>query len=428
MVATSRVVPGFKDLDLGEWDAAVARSGFHLVDGVGGGVVLPDEMFTFRVVPTGRSFQELDVLPGPGFVQACVEAHRCGEVLSEIKPDLGPRLVKLIRRDLVPVALARGDHQTVIGAKRFRPFPSRRPRAAELSSPSSEPLIAEYLIPFALTRTGKPLAGYYQRGERSEAWLIPDDVHDIVPWFEAALYRWHEVNPARFPQAPDWSNQDRWRSPAERAASKALTDLDTEKEDTLAAYAHRGTELEAELEAAQAAANGYERALLTGQGDDLVAAVRRAFEEFGFDVVDVDKAVARPDELLEDLQVRDPDSPDWIALVEVRGYAAGAKTSDLQRIGRFRNRWERNNGRPPSAAWYVVNHDLLDDPALRVPALTSNQDDVEAFGEDMGLVIDTVELVGWLERARMGDPSDVRARFRASTGRLDPAFDARPGE
>ena len=59
--------------------------------------------------------------------------------------------------------------------------------------------------------------------------------------------------------------------------------------------------------------------LLTEQGEALSAAVRDALREIGLVVRDMDEEHAG-DDLLEDLRASPLDRPEWVALVEVKGY------------------------------------------------------------------------------------------------------------
>lgn len=129
--------------------------------------------------------------------------------------------------------------------------------------------------------------------------------------------------------------------------------------------------------------------MLTAQGGELVTEVQAALEEIGFRVVDVDETQAPTGTLLEDLRIEDPGVNNWISLAEVRGYTGGAKVNDLQRIGRFVEHYIRTTGQPPSARWYIVNHNLNMDPSARPPVLAGGAEDVAIFEDADGLVIDT---------------------------------------
>jgi hypothetical protein len=119
----------------------------------------------------------------------------------------------------------------------------------------------------------------------------------------------------------------------------------------------------------------------------------------------------------------DPDSPDWLALVEVRGYLRGAQAKDLLRIERFVQRYQRENrGEAPSARWYIVNQFLGTDPSARPDPLASNPEEVAIFAEAGGLVIDTRTLFGAVQQVRAGhvEGGDARAQLLAATGVLQP--------
>jgi hypothetical protein len=203
--------------------------------------------------------------------------------------------------------------------------------------------------------------------------------------------------------------------------------LDEERQEFLSKLAEIEQDVRRRLAAARHAADRYERGLLTVQGNELPALVARALAELGFEVTEVDATVDDKAQLLEDVQIRDPDQPTWVALAEVRGYGGGAKTSDFQRIARFAHRYEKVTGDAPSARWYIVNHLLDRDPAFRSPILAGQEEDVAAFAEDHGLAIDTRQLFKLIMavRANRADPLQVRQHLRDATGvaRLPPSWD-----
>jgi hypothetical protein len=171
---------------------------------------------------------------------------------------------------------------------------------------------------------------------------------------------------------------------------------------------------------AKRAAESRERLLLTGTGDALKDTVRACLVDFGFEVRDMDTVYPQGDRR-EDLQVIDPDTPEWVALVEVRGYTNGARVNDLPRLGRFRNRYFRDHGQDPSAAWYVVNQFIGDDPQTRQPILASNESELESFAqEEAGLAIDTAELFQlWMAVKEGGIPTtQARANLMTAVGRF----------
>ena len=150
--------------------------------------------------------------------------------------------------------------------------------------------------------------------------------------------------------------------------------------------------LSAELRRVNLDAESGPRRMLTSQGTELVDATAQAIRDLGFDVIDADRDLdSERGQKLEDLQIREPNREEWIAL-EVRGYKGGAKTSDFQRLARFAARYERETTVSPSRRWLIVNHLINEPPASRPKAFESAPEDLELFAEDGGLVIDTRDL------------------------------------
>jgi hypothetical protein len=303
---------------------------------------------------------------------------------------LPARIVPLARA-LEPVAADRVDHPHFYVSRLHGDAPTE--------------LIIE---PFLVTGGGKVLAGRYLRSASSETWLLPSDVTHLASWVETALAEWHQLNPDRFPGLPDWSTTARWMTSAEKAISNELSELNRSREHLLR-----------QLEGERAAADNYERSLLTTQSEPLVNAVIRALTELGFTVKNADAEAGRRDHL-EDLHVEDTDAPGWLAIAEVKGYTKGAKTEALIQLMRFQMRFLQRTGSAPLASWYIGNQFLGQDPASRQPFLHGKDDDIAAFGAAGGLIIDTVALFGLLMSVRNGDRTAEQARemLRTSTGLL----------
>ena len=154
--------------------------------------------------------------------------------------------------------------------------------------------------------------------------------------------------------------------------------LDEAHAEAVARYEEEKQSLYAELAGASETAEAGPRRLLTAQGEGLKVEVAAALSDLGFEVTDADAQHAQKGDLLEDLRVLDPEDPGWVALAEVRDYGGGAKVGDLLRIGRFVSRYSAAEGRPPSAAWYVVNQFVDSDPGSRPQPLASNAGSVGA--------------------------------------------------
>ncbi len=335
------------------------------------------------------------------------DGHVCQELLRIT--DLPESVRVLAHEQLEPVAKARSSHLY------FEvPSPSGIDFGAPLILASSRPV----LEPFLQTADNKVLAGRYKRSPKTECWLLPSDTPDPVEWVKAALTEWHELDPTRFPGLPNWSRTPKWMTSRELAIESDLKRVDAEREEYLRKAVEREAELKGQLAQARNDADANERALLTTQSDPLKDAAMAALRFLGFAVTDAD-LTAKPDEHLEDLRIEDPDVPGWIALGEVKGYTKGAATAGMSQLTRFRKRYVLSTGADADASWYIVNHFLDRDPSTRQAAFHGSGD-VEAFAEDQGLIINTVDLfrlLGQVEREER-TPVEARRLLRESTGRL----------
>ncbi|MGW5721880.1 hypothetical protein ACWEVP_37300 [Amycolatopsis sp. NPDC003865] len=142
-----------------------------------------------------------------------------------------------------------------------------------------------------------------------------------------------------------------------------------------------------------------------------------ALETLGFTVRDLDQ-VHPEGQRREDLRVSNPDAPAWEAIVEVKGYTAGAKVNDLNRVLRWQTHYVRENQRNPDALWHVVNAFRQTDPAAR-PIPIPDAGDLENLVEENGVLIDTRDLFRVQRDVETGsaDRIAVRTSLRAATGR-----------
>jgi hypothetical protein len=179
-----------------------------------------------------------------------------------------------------------------------------------------------------------------------------------------------------------------------------------------------------QLSAAIDEADRGRRILLTGQGDVLCEQVAQTLEAFGLEVERMDPNWPVGDKR-EDLRIRDPSTALWVAIVEVRGYRKGAQLTDLIRLhSRFRSRYQADVGELPNATWLITNHFIDDDPESREAVLRSNQAEIDAFGADGALVIDSVDLFRLGSAVIAGRISKVDARkaLVAASGKFTPPF------
>ena len=240
-----------------------------------------------------------------------------------------------------------------------------------------------------------------------------------------AVGLWRQQDLIRFPEPTrDWAKQSRWQTLEEESCARELEDLRANRQLMLARFQEEENTLTARMHEAGSQADAGERLLLTAQSDELVRAVQRCLEEFGFECQYMDDVWAAGDRR-EDLRIRLPADSAWITIAEVRGYTKGAELKDLLRMGRFRTRYVQDEHSLPSGSWYIVNEFISQDPAARPRVLQSNDKEVETFGEDDGLGIGSVPLFEMLMDFRRGllTQDEVQHLLRDSRGRLN--YDAR---
>jgi len=388
-----RVIQSLTEVAQNEWDVLVTRMGV--------GDAAP-HLFALVVEGADTSTRDCGWADVKG-VGVSVSVNFSGLSVArelEVPADLPAALHTVVVDWLAPAAQAQTQHRLL------QTFGAR---------------IYERLIrPFLRTSGGNVLAGSFRRTKgRADCWCLPSYVTNLLPWATVALPEWRELAPDRFPQNDPWQSRAEWRTPGELALISERTQLENAQAAAEREFQDRLKGVDERLRALSAAADSNERALLTSKADILKNVVIKCLRHLGFVVEDMDPLRPQGDKL-EDLQVRDPDYPDWIALAEVRGYARGAQLSDLMRMQRFATRFQKDNLRLPDRLWYVVNHSILTDPSDRQSALASNPNEVQAFAESGGLVIDTVELfklVGAVD-GRLLTPADARSSVHGAAGRF----------
>ncbi|WP_440714213.1 hypothetical protein [Gordonia sp. FQ] len=246
---------------------------------------------------------------------------------------------------------------------------------------------------------------------------VDDDPEAIKAWAVWCLTQWSEADSDRFPELPDWRNDPEWRFPAERAAAEQVDTAKRALETAIATHEAAVKNAEAELYDVAAQVDATWRRLLTSTGDDLVGIVATAFERLGFSVTNMDDAGTR--EKREDLRVEEGD---WLALVEVKGYAKGASPRDLHQLHRFAGLFvqETKGERQQDSLWYVCNQFRERDPRHRREILRGQDDDVNGFADSRGLVIDTRALYRLIRDVDAGkrQADEARQLLFAGVGRF----------
>lgn len=285
--------------------------------------------------------------------------------------------------------------------------------------PKSKALLQEGAL--VLERaTGVPVCFRYMRDganqrSRGVAWL-PRSVFSQHKWVRAILAEWAALGCEELSALDDWRDKLLWQTNEEAKLDEEISELERELlkfqsniESKIAAA------LVARKEARQSADRGI-RQLLTGQGEELVAAVAAVLRDVGFTVLDVDRAVADNGMRLEDLRLTLEGNQNWTSIVEVRGYAKSThKSVDLQRIDRFARLFHQREGCFPDKRLYVINGQIDLPPDDRQPPFSSSKEDISEFSRSDGLVIWSVDLFHAIVANRL---TDIRQAILKETGQF----------
>ena len=194
---------------------------------------------------------------------------------------------------------------------------------------------------------------------RPIALLLPG-ASNLVAWFRAFLCDLHESDPIRVPQAPlRLSQPSDWYTPQEKDLADRISQVESDFERLSNERDQLSTKLAVEGEIAH---RGIRR-VLWADGDDLVAAVRDMLTALGFAVRDMDAELRQDEPRREDLRLTLQDVPDWQAIVEVKGYTSGIRTSDTRQIREHRDRYIREEGRYPDLTVWLSNPYRTMDPS-----------------------------------------------------------------
>lgn len=345
--------------------------------------------------------------------------------ILSVSDHLTPALRRLITTELVPAlnALAWRPYLERSEGYGAVPFTHVAAPAPRVIGPSSRRIQAPTL-PGAVYDTwiadpdGNFIAGAFQRSGGGWCWAIPVVPANPQLWLAAAMSDWSQRTPDRVPPEPTWQKRAQWLTAREKRVQQSLSALRVRRDSLLEAIAREESDMLAEQRDANIAAESGPRRLITSQGPTLVDAVIDALRSLGFVVVDADKELAEGEPKLEDLRLTDPEVTEWQCMAEVKGYAGGAKTRDLQQIARFVAMGLERGRRRPDSQWYIVNQFLGEDPDGRSVPLSGAGEDVLLFARDGGLVVDTRDLFVMAQSVEDGaiSRSEARALLRGATG------------
>ena len=146
-------------------------------------------------------------------------------------------------------------------------------------------------------------------------------------------------------------------------------------------------------------------------------------DDIGFNVELMDEQIGQGEPKKEDLRLKhvDKEGKEWIAIVEVRGYArSGGTTADLLRLSRFADMYKIETGKYPDSRIYIVNGELEQLPSARQEPLISAKDDLKIFAESNGVLIWSVDLFRALKAANSANYPHILQSIKCARGRWVP--------
>lgn len=242
--------------------------------------------------------------------------------------------------------------------------------------------------------TKQPYAAIFNRNRNNKGIaILPGNIFSKVPWIKLIAVLWSKIDEDTFSNFSDWHNDRTWLSNDELEIKNEIDDLLGKKEKLISQIDNKIQELNKLLIDKTFEANNGIRRLLTAQGDDLVNEVGKSFESFGFSVKYMDNELTTNQPKREDLRLSEPESQDWEAIVEVRGYSkSSGQTYDLSRLNRFAEFYLNEKGKLPDKRIYVINGQIELMPTQRQRPMLSAKEDIEIFKEQNGLIISTINL------------------------------------
>lgn len=266
--------------------------------------------------------------------------------------------------------------------------------------------------------TDDVLAAYFTRSEEGlgVAWL-PNPRFVRHKWVALLLREWAASDPDALSDFRTWEESEQWMTPSQRQIIGQIEEASGQREAAVEEFNSRIDDLEISLAEGTRDANENERRLITAQGQALVDEVVKCFAGMGFGVHDVDAELDPNAPRREDLRLTDPDDPEWIAIVEVRGYSrSSGRSRDLIRMSRFAELFNQETEQFPSKRIYVVNGETELPPDQRAVPLASALEDVEIFAESNGLVIWSLDLFRLIHSNDADDPAELKASVKEDIG------------
>ncbi|WP_147359998.1 hypothetical protein [Clavibacter lycopersici] len=266
------------------------------------------------------------------------------------------------------------------------------------------------------------LAGIVKSAGTTTVFLPTKARDSLRAWLQASFDYFRTIDESRFP-GPSSSNNSTWATAAELRALSALKKFD-------AVESARRDEVSKAREALEEAKDNAElesapmRVLLHGTGDELVQACADLFLELGFQVKDSDSLPQHKAAKQEDLRVF---INGLVILAEIKGYAKGAKSNDLEQLKKAGTVYATVENSEPDRLWYIVNAYRDAGPNDRPQVLESSAEQLDAFARLFsGVVFDTRDLYRLIRDVQLGllTCGDAQALLMSAQGRFEYVSDA----
>jgi len=267
--------------------------------------------------------------------------------------------------------------------------------------------------------TNLPLAVMYLRESVNlHVCVLPNEMFSIQ-WVDLLCNQWAKYHPDQFPNFGNWQKMPEWMTQQEISLAREIEKVEAQKEKANREFALKLAELSAEQISLAESSNKGLRKLITAQGRELVDEVVSVFRELGFDVQVIDDEIDSENSKLEDLRLTIPDEKNWEAIVEVRGYTrSSGQTQDFQRLARFATHFLKEKGKLPDKRILVVNGETeILNPSNRQLPYSAAKNDLEAFAEDDGIVIWSLDLFRQVNRIGEVPIDQLRKSIMESKGR-----------
>lgn len=282
-------------------------------------------------------------------------------------------------------------------------------------------------IVFVETTSARPVAMRHLRarrpweegGAREESIVVAiPRVSNLSAWFRAFLIDVHHRDPVRVPHPPvRLENPADWYTPEE---SRLANRIKQTTED-IQRLQDKLEELEAALLTEGERSNEGHRRILWAEGDDLVAAVSEILTRFGFTVRDLDSELEAGSPKREDLRLTLAEQLGWEAIVEVKSYKKGTRTSDSRQIREYRDDYIIEKRRAPDLTMWIANpYRGVADPSSRPAPGVQVAQSAESIGAVHVLASDLYRLWAQVASGALQDSDAVERLVSASPGCWEP--------